>query len=360
MKLIILLPIILFVIFLIYIILRHLIIQWIENEENVNTKDYKSSWFKIQNYNDLLKQNINISTTTIHVTSVPSVSYQTTENRRYDILKPDGVNNLPVMIYFQPTGDNGIVGQGSNDNSALKQSLNILAMTNKICIVFLYPDPNNVWYWMEECVNYDFKCPRPRQTTAFGIPCFSKHCPDDLYLSQVRDHITNDTSLNLNKLAVIGYSAGAQMASFAISKFKELGFPDITVACLIAGGVQYCYAYYSNNLPKIFKPCKNAANTKADAPTLARGWSVGCCPYNTLERSYMEGTHQMSEHPPTFLFQTDSDSWADQNASINYYNSAVKFNVATGKIIALNSSYHGLIYIQANPFINIIKRYLSI
>ena len=343
MKQIIILTLILFVIFLLYKGYEYFFVK-----KNTGTNDYHSSWYKISNHENLLKNNFIVNKTTKHTTNVPFKKYFTKENRRYDILKPEGVNNLPILIYFQPARDYGIIGEGNKDNSALKQSLNILASTKKLCIIFLYPNPNDMWFWMEDGVNYDFKCKSTYSLTNTngGIACFEKGCPDDLYLSQIRDNIINDKSLNINKLAVIGYSAGAQMASFAISKFKELGFPDIIVAILIAGGVQYCYAYYPNNLPKIFKPCKNK--------------NIGCCPYNTLERSYMDGTYQMSEHPPTFLFQTENDFWADQNASINYYNSAVKFGVPTGKMIALNSNYHGLVYVQANAFINIIKRYLNI
>ena len=342
MKEIIISVLILSVIFLLYKVYEYFFV-----EKNANTKDYHSSWYKISNYENILKDNFTVNKTTKHTTDVPFKKYFTKENRRYDILKPENVNNLPVLIYFQPEGDYGIIGEDHTDNSALKQSLNILASTKKLCIVFLYPNPNDMWYWMEDAVNYDFNCESTYSlnNTSGGIACFTKGCPDDLYLSQVHDHLKTDSTLNLKKLAVIGYSAGAQMASLAISKFKELGFPDITVAVLIAGGVQYCYAY-TNNVPDVFKPCKNK--------------NIGCCPYNTLERSYMDKTYKMSSHPPTFLFQTENDNWADQNASINYYNSAVKFGVQTGKMIALNSSYHGLVYVQANAFINIIKRYLSI
>lgn len=332
------------IIFVIFLVVYGLVTNC---EKNVNTKDYMSSWYKISNHEDLLKNNFNVNKNTKYITDVPYKKFFTKENRRYDILKPEGVNNLPVMIYFQPGGEYGIMGENSNDNSALKQSLNILASTKKLCIIFLYPNPNNMWYWMEDGVNYNFKCKStysPTNTNG-GIACFEKGCPDDLYLSQVRNDITQDKTLNLNKMAVIGYSSGAQMTSLAISKFKDLGFPNITVAVLIAGGAQYCYVYTAS-LPDIFKPCKNN--------------NLGCCPYNTLERSYMDNTNKMSKHPPTFLFQTENDNWADQNASINYYNSAVKFGVPTGKMIVLNSNYHGLVYTQANTFINIIKRYLDI
>ena len=71
-------------------------------EKNANTKDYHSSWYKISNHENILKDNFTVNETTKHATDVPFKKFFTKEKRRYDILKPENVNNLPVLFYFQP------------------------------------------------------------------------------------------------------------------------------------------------------------------------------------------------------------------------------------------------------------------
>ena len=271
--------------------------------------------------------------------------------RKIDITKPKNFNSkLPVVLYFQPSGDYGITGGGDKDKSALKSSLNYLINKN-ICIVFLYPDPNDTWYAMNDGVNYNFNCINDLSN---GISCWnSKDNPDLPYLQKTMDNLYSDKDLDLNKMVVIGYSAGAQMVSNAIGEFPLLKtisnkpFPDIKAAFMIAGGSQYCYAYKDvNNPPDIFLPC-------IDKKTRL------CCPRDTTEKNFMTGSKLSNDkHPPTFLFQTENDGWADPNASNHYFNSCKKFNLKCGKIIAKNQTNHGLVRNQMKIFINLILFYL--
>lgn len=127
--------------------------------------------------------------------------------RKVDITKPKNFNSkLSVILYFQPSGDDGITGGGDKDKSALKSSLNYLINKN-ICIVFLYPDPNDTWYSMNDGVNYNFNCINDLSN---GISCWnSKDNPDLPYLQKTMDILYSDKDLDLNKMVVIGYSAGA-------------------------------------------------------------------------------------------------------------------------------------------------------
>lgn len=270
--------------------------------------------------------------------------------RKVEITKPKSFNNkLPVILYFQPSGDYGITGSGDKDKSALKSSLNYLINKN-ISIVFLYPDQNDTWYAMNDGVNYNFKCINDLSN---GITCWnSKDNPDLPYLQKMMDILYSDKDLDLNKMVVIGYSAGAQMVSNAIGEFPLLktlsnkSFPNIKAAFIIAGGSQYCYAYKDiNNPPDIFLPC-------IDKKTRF------CCPRDTTEKNFMTGKLSNDKHPPTFLFQTENDGWADPNASNHYFDSCKKFNLKCGKIIAKNQTNHGLVRNQMKIFINLILFYL--
>lgn len=319
---------------------KSLIIEFTNNLDNLD--NINNFIFNINNDIDVNKN---------YVGDYINKTVQINNNRKVDITKPRCFNKkLPVVLFFQPSGDFGITGSGDKDKSALKSSFNYLINKN-ICIVFLYPDPDDTWYYMNDNnFNDSFTC---KNDIPNGISCWnSSDNPDLRYLQKTMDILYTDKDLDLNKMVIIGYSAGAQMVSNAIGEFPLLktlsnkSFPNIKAAFIIAGGSQYCYAYKDvNNPPDIFLPC-------IDKKTRL------CCPRDTTEKNFMTGKCSSDIHPPTFLFQTENDAWADPNASNHYFDSCKKFNLKCGKIIAKNQTNHGLVRNQMKIFINLILFYL--
>lgn len=308
------------------------------------------------------KYNVNIGK---NYTAQENIDYKNTKikinGRDVDITKPLTTSNkkLPVIIYFQPEGDYGLSGQGPHDYSALKSSLNFIIINKKAAIVFLYPDPNDIWYYMNNGVNYDFDCSKA-ETAGVDVYCWNSTTnPDKAYLQKTIALLQKHNDLDLDHTVLLGYSAGAQMVSNAIGEFPFLTtlgqggkpFPEIKAAFMIGGGSQYCYAYeYIDSPPEIFLPCHNKI--------------LQCCPQNTTEKNFMsdkESPPKLSsnEHPPTFLFQTEKDEYADSNASNYYFNSCIKFDFKCGKFITKGSTYHGLVKNQMIIFINLILFYLT-
>lgn len=315
-------------------------------------KEYKGLIIKFNNLDNINNYILNKNDINDNENYIGNYTNKTIliNKRKVDITKPKSFNNkLPIILYFQPSSDYGITGSGDKDKSALKSSLNYLINKN-ISIVFLYPDPNDTWYSMNDGVNYNFNCINDLSN---GITCWnSKDNPDLSYLQKTIDILYSDKDLDLNKMVVIGYSAGAQMVSNAIGEFPLLktlsnkSFPNIKAAFIIAGGSQYCYAYKDvNNPPDIFLPCIDKKIRL-------------CCPRDTTEKNFMTGKLNNDKHPPTFLFQTENDGWADPNASNHYFDSCKKFNLKCGKIISKNQTNHGLVRNQMKIFINLILFYL--
>ncbi len=106
--------------------------------------------------------------------------------------------------------------------------------------------------------------------------------------------------LDPGRLAVVGYSVGAQMASRLLTSGAELGLRP-RAAVLIAGGSLYCYAYGSA-LPGPFLGCVDP--------------NRGCCPEGLTEPGTGSGA------PPVLLVQSREDDNADPRAASLYYAAA--------------------------------------
>lgn len=173
--------------------------------------------------------------------------------------------------------------------------------------------------------------------------------PDAAMLASLMHHIEEgdffglkDTgySLDMTRVALAGYSAGAQFVSRCINEFpvmkyvnpsrpKELkNFPNIRAAFMISGGVYDCYtgaAYrdWKGSNPRCAeerKGCLIDPSGNMTQETLAP--LIGCCPDNTIETRYMPGGGlNVLDHPPVFLAQTENDSDADNTAHLVYASS---------------------------------------
>lgn len=160
---------------------------------------------------------------------------------------------------------------------------------------------------------------------------------------------SSDNCLNLSKLTLGGYSAGAQMVSRCMQEFQnpawkyfgpkkdphklpkdepDMNFPAIRAAMLLSGGSYFCYhgpGAWDADPKNLFS--KNCGAMKcASCPPIMEGKTpqelrplIGCCPVGKTE-AFMEGTDNKAKlkHPPVILCQTYNDSDADCNASLTY------------------------------------------
>ena len=140
------------------------------------------------------------------------------------------------------------------------------------------------------------------------------------YIKEVMDYIYDDSELDYNRCAVMGYSLGAQMVSRFYQEFpsmytkKNIPFPNISCGIMIAGGTLHCF---ENDNP----------NT---------------CPPNKTEPIYDNGDISWDKHPATLLFQNRPDSYSDKNATENYFNTLAKNGVPCyliNKYLILNSKH---------------------
>lgn len=149
---------------------------------------------------------------------------------------------------------------------------------------------------------------------------YLKNLFDIMYNSKLYDELGID--INYDKMALFGYSVGAQAVSRYINEFpflrtyKSYKFPDIKSAILLAGGSYQCYNYALYDDEKLFKNC-----------TSDKKKNNGCCPENFTEENYMDSVLSWKNHPPVMCIQQLNDFFADPNASIYYINELKKHNV---------------------------------
>lgn len=251
---------------------------------------------------------------------------------------------FPYVLYFQPAGDHGMIGQNSDDNSSLKHVMNNLIDLG-IAIVFLVPFQDDTYYCMVDGGGYEFQCNNTPNTQCW------EGSIDHEYLVETMHLIYHHAFLDFDRIMVIGYSAGAQMTSLAMdkfpsSKFDNISFPTIKGAVIIAGGSQFCYAYdASQKLPIPFEPCIDPKYRL-------------CCPRRVVEESY-RGKKSCASHPPTLLCQTENDNWADPNASVFYFEEMKRCG-GKAALIRTNGSYHGLTSAQIQPMTSFICNIFNI
>ena len=73
----------------------------------------------------------------------------------------------------------------------------------------------------------------------------------------------------------------------------------------------------------------------------------------------MEGTLPYEQHPPVAVFQTEHDSFAAQDASIKYYNTAAAYNFPA-VLVTAKGSYHGLVEEQSYIMAKMIQHFMGI
>ena len=222
---------------------------------------------------------------------------------------------------------------------------------------------------------YDFRC---KDDIDVGYMCWDQGKNPDLpYLQTVMKAIHEHSAIDFHNMVSMGYSAGAQMVSASLSLFPNLTFTDSfnnavrfpypKAAFMIAGGSQYCYAYNPKDgdylhAPPPYQPCQ--------APPKGCGGSGGagagakkkcvwnCCPVNSTERAYMDGTLSYNNHPPVILLQTEMDHFASPLASRRYYDVAVTEDFPATRIVG-SGYYHGLIQEQEVLFARLVHHYLT-
>ena len=146
-----------------------------------------------------------------------------------------------------------------------------------------------------------------------------------------------DKQLNFNRMAVVGYSIGAQMVSRFFESFHNLKlkdgspFPIPLAGIMISGGSMSCYT--------------------GDANT---------CPENTSETSYDMGIIPWSKHPPVLLIQSINDNFAPHGkdgASQRYFEQLNKNNAPVA-LVTTGGDRHGLCPCGVDPSVNFIKKIL--
>lgn len=216
------------------------------------------------------------------------------------------------------------------------------------------------WYWPEGYVDYGDPAANvysQNNSCAGGWPG-----PDAAFLATLLDEMYDGSHfglgkansgdkpcLNLQKLTLGGYSAGAQMCSRCMQEFpvmvspKKRQFPPIKAVMMLSGGSYFCYtgpnAYGDTPAPAPSTPFSTLCGKQDDVrekdgaenlqcaacPPIFEGKTqaeiqrlIGCCPQGRLEARY-ENSPEVSKHPPVILAQTYNDSDADNNASAAYY-----------------------------------------
>ena len=250
--------------------------------------------------------------------------------------------------------------------NVLNWAVNHLGMA----VVNLYPDPDDSWMWYQDYLfsdGYDFQCDTSH---AIDNMCWNNgNNPDKAYLDTVMYTLLSHRHIDYDNMVLNGYSAGAQMVSAAMSIFPTelihsyqstqenqkktsvpssiVKYPKISGAFMIGGGSQYCYmdAGPGHRAPSPMGKCGNS------------GWD--CCPYNATEKIYMEGTLPYEQHPPVVVFQTEHDSYAAQDASIKYYNTAAAYNFPA-VLVTAKGNYHGLVEEQSYIMAKMIQHFMGI
>ena len=165
------------------------------------------------------------------------------------------------------------------------------------------------------------------------------------------DGTNKSPHLNLNRLTIGGYSAGAQMTSRCINEFpvmkytekatgKDLPFPNIRAAFMLSGGTYQCYTgpngWNNKSNPRCGQApadCPIEPNMHPTPPSSEYAEIIGCCPANTIEARYSAGgTLSVLKHPPVVCAQTMNDSDADCSAHIVYTESLIAALKADPKV----------------------------
>lgn len=139
--------------------------------------------------------------------------------------------------------------------------------------------------------------------------------------------------LNLNRLTLGGYSAGAQMVSRCINEFPVMSyidkvsgvktaFPAVRAGFMLSGGVYHCYTglhgWDNGDNPDCGKAptgCPIDPTADPTPPSSMYAKLIGCCPENVIEARYSKGgSLSVLTHPPMILAQTENDSDADCSA----------------------------------------------
>jgi hypothetical protein len=156
---------------------------------------------------------------------------------------------------------------------------------------------------------------------------------------------------NYERIAICGYSVGANMCSRLINSFplmttiNNFPFPKIRGAVLIGGASYHCYQFddEQDDIPANFKPC----------PTP----SLGCCPTNAVEGNYDDNKLDFSNHPPVCLVHTVNDEWAPPSGAEYYFNVLSSVGVPVYRIVG-QGKRHGLLNCEIPYIIGFLQTYL--
>lgn len=287
-------------------------------------------------------------------------------NRSVNFSLPLPLPEKPVgyMVYFQPAGDCGLYGNCHHtEGNPIRNVINYVVTELKMGLVSLQNSPIDSYYWMQDGVNYDFTC---KDDISNGQTCWNDgDNPDYTFLEFVFNKIKNNPHFDYDNVVVMGYSAGAQMASAVMGIFPSLTFkndakeivkfPQVKAGFIVAGGSQYCYAYDLKkqnylNAPPPFQPCPKPLDPH---------YTWDCCCHNCTERAYMLGELDFKDHPPTVLLQTQRDHNANPDGSRRYF-AACKDNGFECVRIVGKGRYHGIVKEQEHLFAKLIYRYLTL
>ena len=238
-------------------------------------------------------------------------------------------SGYPVLWYVQPSGDYGMeqdTKNGGNRNINLRDAMRGV-LNLGIAVVFIVPKDQNIWASYTDDGGYGYKCSERDY-------CWNDGNNRDMpYLQHTLAEAKKPKySLDLDRVVLLGYSSGAQMASLIVDQQVSIGFPEIAGLILVAGGSQFCYAYDDGPLPAPFAPCYNE--------------SLGCCPRGITEARFM---NSKETHPPTLLCQAVDDGWADVNFE------TLKNSNQPAAIITAEGTHHGITSGQIRPIVTFVR-----
>lgn len=279
----------------------------------------------------------------------------------------------PVVVYFDfmlgdghysPSDRGGLQEQWQTDPNKMNTSDVIFSILQNlvnlgIAVICTSNHLSDTYYYVPDGLGYSFTCDALHEENG----CYNHgDNPDSEYFSKIFELIRAasnpalppSTEFCYDKVALLGYSVGAQTISNLLQQWPQLktssgkSYPDLKAAVLIAGGSMYCYAYPSELTEPYsqFMPCKDIVH-------------LGCCPSNITEPRFDSGS---DNPPPILLVQQTQDVYADPLATTKYYNTrqASKGDSTSTCLLLQEGQGHGPGLCQQDAILQFITHFLHL
>lgn len=233
-------------------------------------------------------------------------------------------SSKPVVIYIMPLGFHSKL-----ECTSCEDHVHYL-INDGFRVLCLLSNAEDIWNWI------DPETPFP-QKFGFEIKCDQ---PESMCSSssggQADQKLISDAIAEANGPYILfGYSAGAQMVSFAVS--EHINDSNLKGAILAAGGGQYCYinSYSQDGTLDL----SNMTEGEEFFTTCVTSHAEGCCPVHYSLALPDQDYHKV---PPLLLLQTFNDNNADFDAARNMFNSAIAFGAPNVALVMDGGDKHGV------------------